>query len=105
MAFLDKVNEQMKKGREFAQRGKEMAIKKAEKTLKIERLKIDINDLRKQKDRDMRTLARKVYELYCQNLLDNPELINLCQEIKTVQWQIDEKWSEVTHLKEMKDDR
>jgi hypothetical protein len=103
MTFMEKVSEQVKKGRELAQRGKEMAIKRAEKSLKIERLKLDINELRKKKDRDMKTLARKVYELYCQNQLDNQELINLCQEIKTNQWQIDEKWSEVTHLKELKD--
>jgi hypothetical protein len=103
MTFMEKLGEQVKKGRELAQRGKELAIKKAEKSLKIERLKLDINELRKKKDRDMKTLARKVYELYCQNQLDNQELINLCQEIKTNQWQIDEKWSEVTHLKELKD--
>jgi hypothetical protein len=103
MTFLEKVSEHVKKGKEIAQRGKELAIKKAEKSLHIERLKIDIDELRKKKDRDMRTLARKVYELYCQNQLDNPELVNLCQEIKTNQWQIDEKWSEVSHLKELKE--
>jgi len=103
MTFLDKVGEHVKKGKEIAQRGKELAIKKAEKSLRIERLKIDIDDMRKKKDRDMRTLARKVYELYCQNMLDNQELVNLCQEIKTTQWQIDEKWSEVSHLKELKE--
>jgi signal transduction protein with GAF and PtsI domain len=103
MTFLEKVGEHVKKGKEIAQRGKELAIKKAEKSLRIERLKIDIDDMRKKKDRDMRTLARKVYELYCQNQLDNQELVNLCQEIKTTQWQIDEKWSEVSHLKEVKE--
>ncbi len=103
MTFLEKMGEHVKKGKEIAQRGKELAIKKAEKSLRIERLKIDIDDMRKKKDRDMRTLARKVYELYCQNQLDNQELVNLCQEIKTTQWQIDEKWSEVSHLKEVKE--
>lgn len=103
MNFLDKVSEHVKKGKQIAAKGKELAIRHAEKSLKIERLKIDVNELRKKKDRDMRTLARKVYELYCQNQLDNQDLISICQEIKTVQWQIDEKWAEVSHLKEMKD--
>lgn len=103
MAFLDKVSEQVKRGKLIAQRGKEVAIKKAERTLKIERLKIDINDLRKKKDRDMRTLARKVYELYTQNQLDNQDLVGICQEIKTTQWQIDEQWGEISHLKEIRD--
>ncbi|MDQ7821896.1 MAG: hypothetical protein RDV48_03780 [Candidatus Eremiobacteraeota bacterium] len=103
MSFLDRLGEQVKKGKQIAQKGKELAIKKAERTLKVERLKIDINDLRKKKDRDMRTLARKVYELYCQNQLESQDLVALCQEIKTTQWQIDEKWSEVSHLKELRD--
>lgn len=103
MTFLDKVSEHVKRGKEIAQRGKEVAIKKAERTLKVERLKIDINELRKKKDRDMRNLARKVYELYTQNQLDNQELVSICQEVKTTQWQIDEKWGEVSHLKEIKD--
>ena len=47
----------------------------------------------------MRTLARKVYELYTRNELKEPDLVNFCQELKTLQWQIDERWTEVNHHK------
>lgn len=99
MTLFDKVSEQVRKGQQIAQRGKEMAIRKAEKTLKIERMKMEVSDLKKKKDSKMKAMATKVYELYTQNNLTNPELIGYCQEIKTLQWQIDEKWTEINHLK------
>jgi hypothetical protein len=99
MGVFDKVNEGVKKGRELVQQSKEAAIRKSEKLLKMERLKMEINDLRKMKDGRMKALARKVYELYTKNELREPELVNFCQELKTLQWQIDERWTEVNHHK------
>jgi hypothetical protein len=99
MGVFDKVNEGVKKGRELVQQSKEMAIRKSEKLLKMERLKMEINDLRKMKDARMKALARKVYELYTKNELREAELVNFCQELKTLQWQIDERWTEVNHYK------
>jgi len=99
MGVFDKVNEGLNKGRELVQQGKEMAIRRSERMLKIERLKMEINDLRKMKDARMKALARKVYELYTRNELKEPDLINFCQELKTLQWQIDERWTEVNHHK------
>ncbi|MHB2016776.1 MAG: hypothetical protein ACYCW6_07540, partial [Candidatus Xenobia bacterium] len=74
-------------------------IRKSEKVLRMERLKLEISDLRKEKDNKLKALARKVYELYQKNELTNPDLLALCQELKTLQWQVDEKWTEVNHLK------
>ncbi len=99
MGVFDKVQEGVKKGKQLVQQSKEMAIRKSEQMLKIERLKMEINDLRKTKDARMKALARKVYELYTRNELKEPELINFCQELKTLQWQIDERWTEVNHHK------
>jgi hypothetical protein len=102
-SFIDKVAEQVQKGRELAARGKEVAIRRSERMLKIERIKIDVTEIRKEKDQKMKALARKVYELYTQNALTSPDLIALCQDIKTLQWQIDEKWTEINNLKSEKD--
>jgi len=99
MGVFDKVNEGMKKGKELVQQGKEAAIRRSEKMLRVERLKMEINDLRKMKDARMKALARKVYELYTKNELKETELINFCQELKTLQWQIDERWTEIDHFK------
>lgn len=99
MGVFDKVQESVKKGKQFVQQSKEMAIRKSEQMLRIERLKMEINDLRKLKDTKMRALARKVYELYTRNELKEPELVNFCQELKTLQWQIDERWTEVNYQK------
>jgi len=103
MSFIDKVAEQVQKGRDLAARGKEVAIRRSERMLKIERIKIDVTEVRKEKDQKMKALARNVYELYTQNALTNPDLIAVCQEIKTLQWQIDEKWTEINNLKSERD--
>lgn len=97
MGLVDKVSEGVRKGKAFVQQSKELAIRKSEQMLKIERLKMEINDLRKMKDNRMKALARKVYELYTRNELKEPELVNFCQELKTLQWQIDERWTEINH--------
>lgn len=97
MGLVDKMSEGMRKGKQIVQQSKEMAIRKSEQMLKIERLKMEINELRKQKDARMKALARKVYELYTRNELKDPDLVNFCQELKTMQWQIDERWTEINH--------
>lgn len=97
MGLVDKVSEGISKGKQIVQQSKEMAIRKSEQMLKIERLKMEINDIRKMKDARMKALARKVYELYTHNELKDPELVNFCQELKTLQWQIDERWTEINH--------
>ncbi len=99
MSLFDKMNEGVKKGLEIAQKGREIAIRKSERMLRMERLKDEIAGLRRQKDNQLKSLARKVYELYQRNELTQPDLLAMCQELKTVQWQIDEKWTEVNHLK------
>lgn len=103
MSFMEKMAEQVQRGRQLAARGKEVAIRRSERMLKIERIKIDVAEVRKEKDQKMKSLARKVYELYTQNALSHPDLIPLCQDIKTLQWQIDEKWTEINNLKSEKD--
>jgi hypothetical protein len=99
MSLFDRVNEGVKKGKEIAQRSREIAIRKSERMLRMERLKLEISDLRKEKDNRLKALARKVYELYQKNELTQGDLLSQCQELKTLQWQIDEKWTEVNNMK------
>lgn len=80
------------------QKSKEAAIRNSEKMLRIQRLKMDVQEKREEKERRMQALAHKVYELYARNKLTDPELLGMCQEIKTLQWQIDESWTEINHL-------
>ena len=80
------------------QKGRDAAIRGSEKMLRVSRLKMDVQEMREQKDQKMRDLAHSVYELYAQNKLSDPELVAFCQEIKTLQWQIDERWTEINHL-------
>ncbi|HXE73185.1 MAG TPA: hypothetical protein VNO81_11050 [Candidatus Nitrosotenuis sp.] len=99
MSLFDKVGDTLREAGKGVRKGREAAIRRSERMLRIERLKMDIKDLREEKEQKMRDLAHKVYELYTQNSLANPELVALCQEIKAMQWQIDEKWTEINHLK------
>lgn len=101
-SFLDKMTEQMKKGRSLAQQLPERAMKTAEFALKTEGLKVDVAALKKKKDRYMMLLASKAYELYSRNSLDEPEMLALCREIKSVQWEIDEKIADISVVKEEK---
>ena len=36
--------------------------------------------------------------VYCASSTYDPELLAICQDIKTLQWQIDESWTEINHL-------
>lgn len=80
------------------QKSKEAAIRSSEKMLRIQRLKMDVQEKREEKERKMQALAHKVYELYAKNKLTDPELLAMCQDVKTLQWQIDESWTEINHL-------
>ena len=100
MSVFDKMSEGVRKGKEMVQAGKEAAIRRSERMLRVERLKMEISELRKAKDARMRSLARKVYEQYTRNELKDPDLLAICQELKTLQWQVDELWTEINHYKE-----
>lgn len=98
MGLFEMLGDSFKGASKSLNKGKEAAIRGSEKMLRISRLKMDVQDMREDKDRKMRNLAHKVYELYSQNKLSDPELTALCQDIKTLQWQIDERWTEINHL-------
>ncbi len=102
MSLFEKGSELVRKGKDLIKSGKDQIIRKTEKTLKIERIKMDIQNLKREKEERLKDLARKVYELYVQNKLTNEDLISICQDIKTLQWQIDEKWIEINNIKSRK---
>ena len=79
-------------------RSREAAVCSAEKRLRIERLKINIRDLRAEKERLMNMLSHKIYERYVQGTLQDTELLAACQSIKMIQMQIDERWTEVNSI-------
>ena len=99
MAFFKELTEKIQKGTEFAKKSTEFAIKHAEKSLKVEAVKVDISALKKELDKKMTALALKAYSLYESNALENEEAVELCKSIKTLHWQIDEKWNEVEVIK------
>lgn len=99
MTLPDKISAGIKKGTELVKKGKEIAIREAEKAMKIERLKMDIQDLKKQKEHKMKIISNRVFELYTKNQITDSDLLSLCQDIKTVQWQMDEKWGEINTVK------
>lgn len=102
MSLYEKGSELIRKTKDMLKDGRDFAIRKSERVLRIERVKADIKTLKKEKDEKLKDLARKVYEQYAQNNLTNPELLSICQDIKAFQWQIDEKWTEVNNLKAKK---
>jgi hypothetical protein len=98
MGFFDMLGDSLKEATKSVRAGKDAAIRGSEKMLRVSRLKMDIQEMREDKDKKMRDLAIKVYELYAQNKLSDAELVAFCQDIKTLQWQIDERWTEINHL-------
>lgn len=92
------LGDSLKGAGKTVQKGRDAAIRSSEKMLRVSRLKMDVQEMREQKDQKMRELAHRVYELYAQNKLGDPELVSACQEVKTLQWQIDERWTEINHL-------
>jgi len=99
MSFLDEIQKKLKQGQEFAKKGTEFAIRQAERSIKSESIKVDIAALKKDLDKKMIALAVKAYDLYEKNAIDDEEIIELCKNIKTLRWQIDEKWNEVEKIK------
>ena len=98
MGFFEMLGDSLKGAGKTVQKGRDAAIRSSERMLRISRLKMDVQEMREQKDQKMRELAHRVYELYSQNKLGDSELVGFCQEIKTLQWQIDERWTEINHL-------
>ncbi len=98
MGLFDLLGEGLKGAGRVVGKGTEKAIRNSEKMLRIQRLKMDVQNMREEKEKKMRGLAHKVYELFTKNKLTDPELLALCQDIKTLQWQIDERWTEINHL-------
>lgn len=98
MGFFDMLGDSLKGAGKTVQKGREAAIRGSEKMLRVSRLKMDVTEMREAKDKKMRDLALRVYELYAQNKLKDPELLAMCQDVKTLQWQIDERWTEINHL-------
>ena len=92
------LGDSLKEATKSVKRGKDAAIRGSEKMLRVSRLKMDIQEMREEKDKKMRDLAIKVYEMYAQNQLSDAELVTFCQDIKTLQWQIDERWTEINPL-------
>ncbi|MCD4783158.1 MAG: hypothetical protein K8T10_04920 [Candidatus Eremiobacteraeota bacterium] len=102
MSIYEKGSELIRKTKDILKDGRDYAIRKSERVLRIERVKADIKTFKKEKDEKLKDLARKVYEQYSRNNLTNPDLLAICQDIKALQWQIDEKWTEVNNLKAKK---
>lgn len=98
MGLFDMLGDSLKGASKSVQKTRDAAIRNSEKMLRIQRLKMDVQDKREEKEQKMQSLAHKVYELYAQNKLNEPELLAICQDIKTLQWQIDESWTEINHL-------
>lgn len=98
MGLFDLLGEGFKGAGRVMGKGTEKALRGSEKMLRVQRLKMDVQEMREEKEQKMRGLAHKVYELYAQNKLTDPELLGLCQDVKTLQWQIDERWTEINHL-------
>ncbi len=98
-SFIGKIKHNLEIGKELAKNGTEYAFKKAEKALKIESIKVDISAFKKQTEKKMLTLAARAYEMYETDSLENPELIELCREIKMLRWKTEEKWNEIEVIK------
>ena len=98
MGLFDMLGDSFRGASKSVQKTQEAAIRHSEKMLKVQRLKMDVQNKREEKEQKMQGLAHKVYELYAKNKLTDPELLAICQDIKTLQWQIDENWTEINHL-------
>ncbi|HPZ06900.1 MAG TPA: hypothetical protein PL110_02195 [Candidatus Eremiobacteraeota bacterium] len=97
------VFDRVKKGAEFvAEKGGELrdkAIKSSEKFARTHSLKLDVDNLQEKKQKKLKQLSYLVYNLYTRQEITHPEISALCQEIKGLQCQIDEKRIEVEMIK------
>lgn len=94
----DKLGESLKGLGDTVSKGQEAAMLSAEKHLRVKRLKLNINELREEKDRAMSQLSHTIYERYINGTLQDAELLKACQAIKMLQMQIDERWTEVNSI-------
>jgi hypothetical protein len=100
------VFDRVKKGAEFvAEKGGELrdkAIKSSEKFARNQGLKLDIDNLQEKKQKKLKQLSYLVYNLYTKNEIAHPEINAICQEVRGLQCQIDEKRIEVDMIKKNK---
>ena len=96
--IFGKIGNSIKGIGESVAKGREAAVMGAEKRLRIERLKINIRELREEKEKMMHQLALKIYDRYISGNLQDTELLAACQAIKMLQMQIDERWTEVNSI-------
>lgn len=97
------VFERMKKGAEYvAEKGGELrdkAIRGSEKFARKQGLKLDIDSVQDKKKKKLKQLSYLVYNLFTKNQITHPEIAAICEEIRTLQWQIDEKRTEIDMIK------
>jgi hypothetical protein len=100
------VLDRVKKGAEFvAEKGGELrdkAIKSSEKFARTQGIKLDVENLQEKKQKKLKQLSYLVYNLYSKNEINHPEINALCQEIKGLQCQMDEKRIEMDMIKKEK---
>ena len=100
------VLQKVKKGAEYVvEKGGELrdkAIKSSEKFARSHGLKLDVDTIQEKKQKKLKQLSYLVYNLYTKNEINHPEINAICQEIKNLQWQIDEKRTEIDMIKHEK---
>jgi len=100
------VLQRVKKGAEFvAEKGSELrdkAIKSSERFARTHGLKLDVENLNEKKQKKLKLLSYLVYNLFKKNEIKHPEISAICQEIHNLQWQIDEKRTEIEMIKQQK---
>ena len=99
MNLFEGLSKTLKQGTELAKKGAEIIAKQTEKSIKIESLKADITTEKKQLDKKMKRLASRIYSMYEKNEIEDPELIEMCKEIKKIKWNIEKKYSEIETLR------
>jgi len=97
------VLERVKKGAEYvAEKGGELrdkAIRSSEKFARGQGLKLDIDTIQEKKQKKLKQLSYLVYNLYVKNEIKHPEVNAICDAIRSLQWQIDEKRTEINMMK------
>ena len=99
MNLFEGLSKTLKQGTELAKKGAEIIAKQTEKSIKIESLKADITTEKKQLDKKMKRLASRIYSMYEKNEIEDPELIEMCKEIKKIKWNIEKKYSEIETIR------
>ncbi|MCL5036591.1 MAG: hypothetical protein M1269_05660 [Chloroflexi bacterium] len=92
MSFMDGLEDKIRKGAD-------KIIRKGETALRIERLKMDVTELKKKREDLFAAIGRHVYDLYAKDMIVPDEVREKCHEIKIFQSQLDEKWMEINQMK------